>query len=216
MKCSTWKNLLSLYKPDSEISRINQAAGAAPVAVSPETYSIVEKAIHYAEKSGGAFDPTLKPRGFRQIALDAADKTIFIQCPEMKLDLGGIGKGFALDQALARVQSEGSPESVSASFGGQLLFWHTNGAFGPEKILIEDEQNEGTPKSFQISSNCSISTSSNAERPGHLRDPRTGDEVARNDSVTVVASTGTEAEAWSTALFIQGASQSPSGNLFFI
>ncbi len=198
------EELLSIYKPESEISKINHAAGIEAVCVSGDTYDVVEKAFAYAEISGGAFDPSLRPWGYRQILLDSEKRTIFLQNTGMTLDLGGIGKGFALDHALARVRRQGSPQSVSTNFGGQLLFWHASGSFGPEIIIIEDPVNRDAAETFQITSNCSISTSSNAERPRHLRDPRTGKPVEAHGSVTVVAPTGTEAEALSTAYFIEG------------
>ena len=199
----TLEDFLSIYKPGSEISQINQAAGIAPVVVSNDTFEIVQKAKHYAEVSSGAFDPTLQSKGFTHIITDPLKQTIYLEKPAMTLDLGGIGKGFALDKALAQVIRQGSPQSVAADFGGQLLFWHWRGSFGPETIVIEDPEQKGKVLStFQINSNCSISTSSNAERPNHLRDPRTG-EPAVGNSITVVAPTGVEAEALSTALFVQ-------------
>ncbi len=121
----------------------------------------------------------------------------------MTLNLGGIGKGFALDRALARVQTEGTPESVSADFGGQLLLWHMNGSFGPETVLVEDPVTRNTMETFQVTANCSISTSSNAERPGHLQNTLTGEQAPTHGSTTVIARSGTEAEALSTAFFVQ-------------
>jgi FAD:protein FMN transferase len=197
------EELLSIYRPDSEISQINRAAGHHAVAVSEDTLHVIQEALRFAAQSGGAFDPTVQPSGYRQVQLNRDARTIFLPLAGMMLDLGGIAKGFALDRALARVQEMGAPESVSADFGGQLLFWHKSGSFGPETIMIEDPIDRRPAGIFQVSANCSISTSSNAERPGHLRNPLTGEPVPENGSVTVIALTGTEAEALSTALFVK-------------
>jgi thiamine biosynthesis lipoprotein len=195
------EELLSIYRTSSEITRINRAAGIAPVRVSTETYTVIEEALHYAALSSGTFDPTAgSSADYHKVLLNPDNRTVFLEAPGMRLDLGGIGKGFALDRALARVREAGAIESVSADFGGQLFFWHKDGSFAPETILIEDRQ----PFTFQIDTNGSISTSSNAERPGHLLDPRSGRPAEGVDSVTVSAPTSTQAEALSTAVFIMG------------
>jgi FAD:protein FMN transferase len=196
--------LLSKYRPESDVSAISQAAGDHAVTVSEDAFQIIEEACRFAAQSGGAFDPTLEPQGYRHIRLDPIKRTAFLALKGMTLDLGAIGKGFALDKALARVHAAGTPESVMADFGGQLLFWHRDGFFAPETVLIEDPLTRTTAETIHVTSNCSISTSSNAERPGHLRNPLTGELAQKQGSVTVVARTGTEAEALSTAFFIEG------------
>jgi thiamine biosynthesis lipoprotein len=196
------EGLLSKYQPESDVSRINRAAGDHAVSVSRDTFQVIETALHFAAQSEGAFDPTLEPFGYRFVRMDLLQRSIFLERAGMALDLGGIGKGFALDKALAKVKGMGTLESLSADFGGQLLFWHKNGSFAPETILIENTLTGAAADAFEVSSNCSISTSSNAERPGHLRHPLTGKSVQNNESVTVIASTGMEAEALSTTYFI--------------
>lgn len=137
--------------------------------------------------------------------LDPPARSVLLAAPGMRLDLGGIGKGFALDKALARVREAGNPTSVSADFGGQLLFWQAGGFQAPETIIIENPGSRGAAAAFQMSANGSVSTSSNAERAGHLIDPRSGEPAQETASVTVLAPTATEAEAFSTALFVLGA-----------
>jgi len=198
------ETILSIYRPESEVSRINREAGRRAVVVSGDAFRVIREALRFAAQSGGAFDPTMQPFGYRRVELDPQSRTVFLTQEAMKLDLGGIGKGFALDRALAAARSAATPESVSADFGGQLLFWHRSGSFGPETVLIEDPANGSAVETFQVASNCSISSSSNAERPGHLRNPLTGEPAGGNGSVTVVAPTGTQAEALSTAFFVQG------------
>ena len=116
---------MSLFRPDSDIYRINAAAGIAPVEVQGDVFSVIERAIHHAELSGGAFDPTIGPlsslwgigRGFqrvpeedeiiaalqlvnwRDIELNREQSTVFLRQPGMALDLGSIAKGYAADEA---------------------------------------------------------------------------------------------------------------------
>jgi thiamine biosynthesis lipoprotein len=199
--------LLSIHRPTSEISRINRAAGTAGVSVSSQTYAVVEKSLYYAEISGGAFDPVV-PCGdlsanYRHVYLDPITRTVFLATSGMHLDLGGIGKGFALDCALEKARMIPSLIKIVIDFGGQLLFWTPQGTFDPVRIAIENPENRNAILStLQIGSNGSLSTSSNAEHPGHLLDPRTGQPAQGMSSVTVMAPTGTEAEALSTALFV--------------
>jgi len=206
------EELLSIYRPASEISRINREAGITPVPVSRDTYDVITRAISFAKDSSGAFDPTVWSQGdrahFQDVVLDPEDQSVFLSKPGMSLDLGGIGKGFAMDRALLRVQDDISLEKIHMNFGGQLLFWTRAGHFVPEKVAIEDPRNQDKElDSFYVQVNCSVATSSNAERPGHLIDPRSGRPAELAENVTVVAPTATQAECFSTALFVMSAEE---------
>ena len=202
------EEMLSFHRPSSDISRINQSAGSAPVHVSTETYRVIEEALCFSELTSGAFDPTAGSAAgttYRQVQLDPENQTVFLATSGMRLDLGGIGKGFALDRVVEKVHSMGRVESLFADFGGQLLFWNRRGDFAPETVAIENPLNrEAILSSFQISTNGSVSTSSNTERRGHLLDPGSGKPTQGTLSVTVFAETATEAEVLSTALFVTG------------
>jgi thiamine biosynthesis lipoprotein len=236
------ENLLSVYSPASEISRINAAAGRRPVRVSPETFDAVSQALHYARLTSGAFDPTVGAamrlwglddlRGrrpadaeirrtrslvdWKKVRLDKESGSVFLEQSGMRLDLGGIGKGYALDRALERIRDHPGLDRLKFDFGGQLLFWSKSGVFPGETIVIESPAGGGRPEPFQIECPCSISTSSNGERfvlvkekragelqrYGHLIDPHRGSPSRARGSVTVVAPTGVAAEALSTAHFL--------------
>jgi len=200
--------LLSIYYLESDISKINRAAGITPVHVNPDTYEVIERALLYANLSEGAFDPVVPTHNgmnYRNVLLNIKEKTVFLCTEGMQLDLGGIGKGYALDRALSLVRNSSELKKVTMDFGGQLLFWSPEGTFEPTTIGIENPKDRQTILStFQIQSNSSISTSSNTEQKHHLRDPRTGKPAQGVSSVTVVAATGVEAEALSTALFVLG------------
>ncbi len=124
-------DLINLYSDKSELADINRNAGLQSVKVSPQTLDVIEKAVLAAEKSGGAFDPTLgpvitlwdfvnrtKPKedelakalplvNYRDIIIDRRQGTVFLRRKGMMIDLGGIAKGYAVDLALERLKKEG-------------------------------------------------------------------------------------------------------------
>ena len=198
------ERLLSRFRPDSEIASINKAAGGAPIRVGRETYEAIERSLDFAGASEGAFNP-VADGDYRDVRLEPNERAIFLPARGSSLDLGGIGKGFALDRAMDSVRNSKKLERVHIDFGGQLLFWRRDGFMEPVTVAIEDPARPGTILAdFKIGSNCSVSTSSQAERPGHLIDRRTGLAAAGLASATVAAPSATEAEAWSTALFVSG------------
>jgi thiamine biosynthesis lipoprotein len=126
--------LMTTWRPDSELSRVNAAAGHEEVAVSAETFEVVAASIHTSEISDGTFDITfeslhglwkfdqdLDPHpptaaqvkaklplvGYRHVHLDPSARTIFIDQPGTKISLGGIAKGYAVDKAAAVLEKAG-------------------------------------------------------------------------------------------------------------
>ena len=198
------EGLLSRFRPDSELSSINKAAGDRPVSVGRETYEAIAQSLDFARASEGAFSP-VAGGDYALVRLDPASLSVFLPVPGASLDLGGIGKGFALDRAMDLVRESPEFERAHVDFGGQLLFWRRDGFVDSVTVAIEDPARPGTILAdFKIRENCSVSTSSQAERPGHLVDRRTGRTAQGISSATVVAPSATEAEAWSTALFVAG------------
>ena len=137
---------MSAFLPDSYISRINAAAGIAPVQVHEEILYVLERAMQIAELSGGAFDPTVGPLTFiwgitsdsprvpdqeeidavlplvnwRDIELDRQQGTVFLRQEGMALDLGAIAKGYAADQAVAIIR-EARLERALVDLGGNVV-----------------------------------------------------------------------------------------------
>ena len=136
---------MSAQEPDSELSRIADAAGKAPVAVSPDTFSVIEQALRYAELSGGAFDPTIGPLvrlwdiggdgeripspaeiaaslalvDRKSVVLDEAKLTVSLAKAGMRLDLGAIAKGYACEVVAQELQKAGLT-SVIVNGGGNI------------------------------------------------------------------------------------------------
>lgn len=197
--------VLSLYKEDSEASRLNRAAGKAPFPCSPALWEAISLSRLHHRNTRGAFDPTILPLarsgtaalprvGFFRVRIDDRKREVFLPAAGMGLDFGGIGKGLALDKAAAALRSRGVASAL-LNFGGQVQAvgtepgrkgWRVEVPGGPS-LLIKD---------------ASVSTSGNSEQGAHIFSPLTGRPVPGRAPVTVVAPTGAEADAWSTALFV--------------
>jgi FAD:protein FMN transferase len=234
-----WDRLLSTYKADSEVSRLNRRAPEETI-VSPDTAAVLAAALEWAKKTRGAFDPTVGPLiqlwkfntdaprlpaaeevaavlpqvGFDKV--EAKDAAIRLSRRGMAFDFGAIGKGWALDRAWEKIESEPGLNEVVADFGGQLLLWSRTPKTWPAGV-----RGSSAP-AFQIEGNGSLATSAATERflvapdpkdpsrgnaprrYGHILDPRTGFPAEPCESVTVWAPTATAADALSTAIFVMG------------
>lgn len=222
--------LLSTYRPDSELSRLNRTAAAAPVALSDETASLIRRALAYAAASDGAFDPTVGPLvkawgfkhldykrpseaqlaaararvGYRHVRFDRG-RLAFAR-PGMELDLGAIAKGYAVDRALSLLGARGMRRARVDAGGNQAVL----GA-GPWRFGVRHPRREGELLGVVTLAAGGLSTSGDAERGfwldgrryGHVLDARTG-WPASAMSVTVTAPTAEAADALSTALAVLG------------
>ena len=154
------KNLedkLSDYIKDSEISAINKFAGIKPVKVSPETFEVIKKSVEISELTDGAFDITVgaitirykrdkeidlkqakKLVNYKDIVLDEKNMTVFLKKKGMAIDLGGIGKGYAIQKAYEFIKKDKGFIAIA----GDLKSWgheRNIGIFNPitKKILTE-------------------------------------------------------------------------------
>ena len=196
----TVDSLLSTFRKDSEISRINRGAGSGERSVSATFQVVLREALRVAGLSGGAFDPTL--RDWRRVGFDSARGTVHLG-RGIALDFGGIAKGYALDRAALAL--EGVADSAVLNLGGQLLVLGGNAQRVWPIGIPDPEHPLDLLALVEIpSGRFSVSTSSQAEQPGHIQDPRTGRAARLARSVTVVASTAMAADAWSTAFIVLG------------
>ena len=139
-------DLINFYADTSELSEINRNAGIRGVKVSPETLDVIEKAVFVAERSGGAFDPTIGPIvrlwdfphkkkpdetelaqalplvNFRDIHIDRTAATVFLKRKGMMIDLGGIAKGYAADLAVGSLKKAGIQSGLVAIAGDIRTF----------------------------------------------------------------------------------------------
>ena len=147
--------LMSFHESTSDISRVNRHASARPVAVHPWTYRVLDTALELYRRSGGAFDITVTPalqalgllphdpgdapssigtRGSDAIEL-LPDHRVLLHHPGIKLDLGGIAKGFAVDRALEVLRRHGVPRALVNAGGDMAAFGPDNAA---DPVYIRD------------------------------------------------------------------------------
>ena len=230
--------VLSDYKADSELSSLGRHAGGPPVAVGPDLWRVLSAAQEWARRSGGAFDVTVGPLvqlwrrarrigerpadgalasartlvGHDKLRLDGVARTARLAQAGMRLDLGGIAKGFAADEAQAVLRAHGITSALVAA-GGDIVVsgpppdregWSVEVALPPP---LHDPG--GSPLELR---DAAVSTSGDAEqfvtlggvRHSHIVDPRTGMALTGRSGVTVIARTGTEADALATAVSVLG------------
>lgn len=196
---------MSLYISESEVSRVNREAALRPVRCSPELWSLLESSRNYFLRTSGAFDPTAGSPGgpgFGAVSLDPKTRTVRFQTPGLRLDFGGIGKGYSLDRAGFVLKKQGIRHAL-LNFGGQVLALGSPPGRKGWEVVVADPFNRGAGVTLQVRE-ASVSTSGQDQRPGHILDPKTGEAVLRPGSVTVVSPSATEADALSTAFFVRG------------
>ena len=139
------EGILSANREGTDLDRVNMNAGLAPVRVSPELIEVLDKAIIYAEKSGGFFDPTIGPLvklwgigsdseripdeeeilealdlvNYREIEINHAERTVFLKRRGMSLDLGAIAKGYTADEVAKLAAQEGAKRAI-IDLGGDI------------------------------------------------------------------------------------------------
>ena len=140
------EDIFSANREATDLDRVNQNAGLAPVKVRPELILVLEKALEYAEKSKGSFDPSIGPLvklwgigtdgaripgeeeiqqaldlvNFRDVEIDPKGETVFLKRPGMALDLGAIAKGYAADEAAKLLAREGVNRGI-IDLGGDIF-----------------------------------------------------------------------------------------------
>jgi len=236
------EKLMTTWDPASEVSRVNAAAGKEPVVVGQETFDVIREAIHASEISQGTFDITfetlhglwkfdqdLDPHppsaaavhaqaryvGFRHVKLDAERRTVFLDESHVRIGLGGIAKGYAVDRA-AKVLEDAGLTTFYAQAGGDLLTHGTKPDGSPWRAGIRDPRGaEGDYFAMMPVDDHAFSTAGDYERTyivggkryHHIIDPRTGYPATASRSVTIWAPTALQADELDDAVFILGPAQ---------
>jgi FAD:protein FMN transferase len=234
---------LSVYKPDSVISRLNREAGIKPVEVSPRTLRLLEVAKGYGERTGGAFDVTVGPvldlwrldRGHpaslpsepdlrERLALvdysriELGDVSAFLPKQDMSIDLGGIGKGYAVDVAWRECRKQ-KLTNFMVDIGGNIRVSGEAARRQPWTISIRSPfEKSSTVASLAVPDGWAVASSGQYEQSvwiegrkyGHIIDPRTGYPASGLAGVTVLAPDAMTADALSTSLFVLGPRQVPA------
>ena len=241
------ENAMSDYRPSSEINRLCRDAVHRPTPVSPDLFRVLLRAREIAERSGGAFDPTIGPIialwrkarkegrlppiadleaararvGWQYIALDRRHRTVTLTKEGMRLDLGGIAKGYTCDAALEVLKRHGI-QSALVEMGGDIVVgakppgtagWRIQ--TGPVLQVYGDgvdDSPHGADDGVLTVANCAVSTSGDTEqfvefagvRYSHIVDARTGLGITSRFAVTVIAPRGELSDGLSTAVSAMG------------
>ncbi len=223
------------YLAGSELLRLSEKAGQ-PVKLSPLLFDLLTKSQDFARRTDGRFDPTLGPLtklwretrrtgklpspeslnvakaacGWTLLELDSSAQTITLKSPGMRLDLGGIAKGYAADAMFEVMKSKGFPATCIAAGGDLRLGDPPPGKPGWAVGLRTLEKGRISGK-IELS-NCAVSTSGDLEqaveidgvRYAHILDPKTGLGLTKHLAVTIIASDATTSDALATAACVAG------------
>lgn len=227
----------NIYSPDSELTALNQAAGEEPVSLSDDTFHLVQRSLEAGELTKGIFDPTIGPLAqlwrkakleetlpssdeiqkllilvnYKKVILDPDHKTAFLPTSGMSLDLGGITKGYAVEQAIGILNQAGISSAMVVA-GGNISTIGTKLDGSPWRVGIRDPQKPDGIIGYLEPINQVVDTSGNYERfftvegksYGHVLDPRTGRPAVGVASCTIMTDNPTMADVLSTTALILG------------
>jgi FAD:protein FMN transferase len=226
---------MSTYKPDSEVSRVNALAARQPVKISPELFGLLSTALEYSRITEGAFDITYASVGFmydfrarvhptekqiaaalpainyRHLLLDRATGTVRFSQAGVRIDLGGIAKGYAVDRGIEILQHRGFTRALVSAGGDSRIIGDRFGKPWIVGIRHPDRKDEVIARLPLV--DTAISTSGdyehyfdeNGTRYHHIIDPRTGHSASAVRSATVLAPTATRTDGLSKTAFVLGA-----------
>ena len=245
--------MMSDYKTDSELSKVNREAFAKAVKVSPELFEILQISADYSRLSQGAFDITVGPLvdlwhragetnsmpdanmiaaakakvGYEKLILDTKAQTVRFAVEGMRLDLGGIAKGYAVDKAVEAMKRKGAIGGMADSGGNIRCFgrpahkgnWLV-GIQDPEEIKNQkvksknaEEDIDSQPMMVLKLVDCAVATSGDYRRfvmvggkkVSHIIDTNTATGASKMAGDTIIAPKAVDADALSTAVNVLGA-----------
>lgn len=230
--------LLNFYSDKSELSMINKSSGKKPVKVSPETIDVIKEALSVAKMTGGAFDPTvgaitilwdfnnrikpdndeikerLKLVSYKNVVINEDKGTVYLKKQGMKIDLGGIAKGYAADMAVDILRSAGI-EAALVSVAGDIRAYGLKPDKTPWMIGIRDPRPRSATDNILAAlpiKDLAISTSGDYQRffemegtrYHHILEPWNGMPARGCQSVSVISDSSFMSDSLSTAVFILG------------
>jgi thiamine biosynthesis lipoprotein len=231
---------MTVFRDHSEVSRLNATAATDFVEVEPQLFELFSRCAVWTRETGGAFDiatgaltkawgfyrrngavppsaelvATMRATGFRHVVLDEARHAIKFRVAGLELNLGAVGKGYALDRAAALLYTKWGVRSALLHGGGSSAY-----AIGrppgdsrgwPVRLKHPSEPDEslGVIRLRDAGLGTSAATFQffeyNGQKLGHLIDPRTGWPTSNTASANVTAPSAAEADAMSTAVFVLG------------
>lgn len=230
--------IFSDYSPSSELNHLCGKPHGKPVRVSSDLFNIIQQSQQLARETVGAFDITAGPSvrlwrqsrkrgqmpaadslttatkrvGFQKIQLNPRKRTVTLLASNMQLDLGGIAKGCAVDEAMRILKQNGIRRAFVAASGDMLTSGPPIGSEGWRvEIRAVDEFGNIYLRTIHLKHQA-LSTSGDTEqfveingrRYSHIIDPRTGIGLTNRIAVTVVATSSTVADSRATAISVLG------------
>jgi thiamine biosynthesis lipoprotein len=230
--------MMSDYRPDSELMQVCRNAVEHPVHVGAELFFVLSRAQEVSRLSGGAFDITVGPVvrlwrrarkshsmpdplqlaearelvGYQNIQLDEKLRTVRLLKRGMQLDLGGIAKGYAADEALLVLKKRSIDRALVAAGGDIAVSGPPPDAPGWKIGIAPLEDPNAKPSRYVLLHDAAVSTSGDAEqyveidgkRYSHIVDPKTGIGLVGRQSVTVVAPAGIMADSLTKVVSVLG------------
>lgn len=226
---------MSRYRVDSELSMVNARAINGPIALSKELFKVLKKAQEISELSNGAFDISFGSVGYlydyrngkqptqdsidqlvdavdyRKIFLDPVSRTVELKNKNMRLDLGGIAKGYAVDQGISTLKQSGVSNARLSAGGDMRLLGDKRGK--PWIVGVQDPRAKEAQAVVLPLFDVAVSTSGDyerfflseeGERIHHILSPKTGKPSKGVQSVTIIGQSAMETDALSTAVFVLG------------
>ena len=236
-------DLMSDYKDDSEIGIVNKDAFQKPVQVSEPTFEVIKRSVEFSKLTDGAFDVTVGPLvalfrkeketqippteeqieqakakvGYEKLILDDVNRTVRFSVEGMKLDLGGIAKGYGIDKAIEAIKKAGALGAM-VDVGGDVRCFGTP-AKGKKTWLIgiqdpnleDEDKDNGIILRLKIT-NEAVATSGdyqqfviiNGQRQSHIINRKTGSGAKGLSSVSIIADNATDSDALATAVSVMG------------
>lgn len=228
---------LSVFRPNSEVSRINEDAATAPLRVTESLFNLLTLCKRLHCETEGAFDITSGPLtrcwGFlkregrmpsegeieiaRRLAdcslmvLDEESRTVSFSKRAMEINLGSVGKGYALERVAARLRPRGRPALLNAGASSIVAVGEGDQNEG-WSVGLRHPRNKGKRLASLRLKDCALSTSGNEEqffevagqRYGHIIDPRSGWPAREVTSVSVITRSGAISDALATAFYVGG------------
>ncbi|MCW8909358.1 MAG: FAD:protein FMN transferase [Gammaproteobacteria bacterium] len=227
--------LMSPYKSDSELTKINNMAQDNAVVISSELFQLLEKSLNISKISNGAFDITFSSIGYlydyregvqpldkiinekleavdyRHILLNKEKSSVRFKKHGVRIDLGGIAKGYAVDNAIAILKGCGTEYGLVTAGGDSRILGDKKGR--PWMMGIQHPRKKKEVAVVLPLSNTAISTSGDYERYfikddrriHHIINPQTGKSADKSWSASVIADNALTSDALSTTLFVLGA-----------
>lgn len=230
--------ILSDYQEDSELNQVCRTAYEGPRVVSPELFFVLQKSLEMSRRTQGSFDISIRPlvklwreagekgklpesqeiqealshTGYQKILLNPMTRAVRLREPQMELDLGGIAKGYALDEAM-RVLNEHGISMAMVDGGGDLRIGEPPPGSKGWKVEVPGRV-VGSTETLHLS-NVALASSGDLYRHyefegvrySHIVDPSTGFGLKQSPKITVLASEGVEADALATALSVMSATE---------